>query len=171
MVSPRVAGSSSSRRRRRRKNSQSDSKRQLSGVVSPIPHCVSPVEATPKSTVISNEPITSPAEGDSPPELFTPVSSGRRNDMNGEKVSSGKAKNARTRLLRRFEVDGSQESGGKVQVPLVDSTLESNTEVLKEIHVTGEMENPKKSHCGGSVVQPASSGRFVKGGWANLPKM
>ena len=164
LMSPRAAVSSGSRRRRRRKNSQSDSKKQLSGVISPIPHCVSPMEVTPNIPAQSKEQVTT--ADDNSAELFTPVSSGRRHhNVNSEQTSSEKAKKARTRLLGRFESDGSQESLG--EVPELSAHSVGGTNVIQTV---GERESPKKGSCAGSVVQPVPNGRVVKGGWANLPK-
>lgn len=167
IISPRVPVSSGSRRRRRRKNSQSDSKKQLSGIISPIPHCVSPVEVTPKIAAQPSSKEQVAAVGNSSAEHFTPVSSGRRHyNMNSEQISSEKAEKARTRLLGRFEGDGSQESAGEVQGPSAHSVEGTNA-----IQTVGRRESPKKMSCAGSVVQPIPNGRVVKGGWANLPKM
>ena len=166
IISPRVPVSSGSRRRRRRKNSQSDSKKQLSGIISPIPHCVSPVEVTPKIAAQPNSKEQVTVEGNNPAELFTPVSSGRRhNNMNGEQISSEKTKKARTRLLGRFESDGSQESV-EVQGPSAHSV-----EGTYAVQAVGGRESPKKASCAECVVQPVPNGRAVKGGWANIPKM
>ena len=169
IISPRVAVSSGSRRRRRRKNSQSDSRKQSSGVISPIPHCVSPVDTTPRSGTISEEQVSKTADKDSP-ELFSPVSDGRRSPnkiSNGDRPnSSGKRDKARTRLLNRFETAGSQESGDEVHAPSSSYEMANGVAMAKE-----PAESPEKPTCVMSVVQPVPTGRSAKGGWANLPKM
>lgn len=169
LISPRVAASSGSRRRRRRKNSQSDSKRQSPGVISPIPHCLSPVETTPRIETVSKEP-NAPSPEKVSPELFTPVSNGRRssNVKNGRPLS-GKADKARTKLLGRFEMAGSQEGGDEVQVMSPVSPEMPAEGKIKEM--TREVEkSPEKLNFLTSVVQPVPSKKSVKGGWANLPK-
>ena len=168
IVSPRVASSSGSRRRKRRKNSQSDSKRQSSGIISPIPHCTSPVEMTPTGVTVSEGQAPATTEDDSP-ELFTPVSSCRKpsNNMNSGLVSSGKADKARARLLSRFESAESQESGDEVHGPPISNGMANET----AIEPVAERESPRKPAYTQPVVQAVPTGRFAKGGWANLPKM
>lgn len=164
MISPRVAVSSGSRRRRRRKNSQSDSKKQSSGLISPIPHCVSPVDANFRSGNISEEQLLKAAADDGSTEQpFSPVSNGKRPPSASSRNSAGKHEKARTRLLDRFQTAGSQESGDEVCAP--SSSLEMAPRA-KEL-----TESPEKPTCAVSEVQPIPIGRPAKGGWANLPKM
>ena len=132
---------------------------------------MSPVETTPRVESVSKEYVSPPPEKDSP-ELFTPVSSGRRSSKNG-RPSSGKAEKARTRLLGRFETASShsQESGDEVQVPALSPERipdDGGKEVAEE---KVESSKKQKQTRAGSVIQPVPSGRAVKGGWANLPKM
>ena len=164
VISPRVAVSSGSRRRRRRKNSQSDSKKQSSsGFISPIPHCVSPVDTTSRNGSISEQQTT--VGNDSPEQLFSPVSNGKRPPSSGNGVrpnSAGKQEKARARLLDRFETAGSQESG---------YASPSSIEMAQSLALAKEpTESPEKPSCAVSMVQPVLTGRPAKGGWANLPK-
>ena len=168
VISPRVAVFSGSRRRRRRKNSQSDSKKQPSpGLISPIPHCVSPVDTTFKDGSISEQQTA--AGNDSPERLFSPVSSGKRppSAVNGVRPNSaGKCEKARARLLDRFETAGSQESGDEIH------SSPSSYEMAQSLALAKEpTESPEKPTFAVSVVQPIHTGRPAKGGWANLPKM
>ena len=164
-----MASSSGSRRRRRRKNSQSDSKKQPSGLISPIPHCVSPVDTVSRNGSISEEVFKAAADSDSPEWLLSPVSNGKRppNASNGVRPNSaGKREKARTRLLDRFETAGSQESGDEVHAP------SSSCEVIHGVTMAKELtQSPEKPNFTVSVVQPVPTGRPAKGGWANLPKM
>ena len=86
--------------------------------------------------------------------------------MNSEQISSEKARKTRTRLLGRFESDGSQESAGEVQGPSAHAF--EGTDIIQSVR---GWESLKKASCAGSVVQPVPNGRVVKGGWANVPKM
>ena len=164
LMSPRTTASGGSRRRRRRKNSQSDSKRPSSGFISPIPSCVSPVDNTPSTATVTreNSVTATTVDGEDSPEHFTPVTSGRRrsNSSCGRPGSSGKAEKARTRLLGRFETASSQESGDEVPVP-PSSSVEKTGDDRRVTEM--ERNSPTKGNCnGGSVVQPAPSGRVVK---------
>lgn len=165
MISPRVAVSSGSRRRRRRKNSQSDSKKQSSlGFISPIPHCVSPVDTTSRNGSISEQTTVG---NDSPERLFSPVRNGKRPPSTGNGVrpnSAGKQEKARARLLDRFETAGSQETLSGYASP-------SSIEMAQSLSLAKEpTESPEKPACAVSTVQPVLTGRPAKGGWANLPK-
>ena len=169
VISPRVTVSSGSRRRRRRKNSQSDSKKQPSGLISPVPHCVSPVDTTFTNGSISEEKAFKAAADDSSEQLFSPVNNGKRpaSSSNGVRPNSaGKCGKARTRLLDRFETAGSQESGDEVHASSSSSEMAQSLALAKE-----PTESPEKPTCAVSVVQPVPTGRPTKGGWANLPKM
>ncbi len=170
VTSPRVAVSSGSRRRRRRKNSQSDSKKQpSSGLISPIPHCVSPVDTTSRNGSISEQQTA--ADNDSSERLFSPVNNGKRlpSENNGVRPNSaGKREKARTRLLDRFVTAGSQESGDEIHT----SPSPISYEMAQSVALAKEpTESPEKPTCAVSVIQPIPIGRPTKGGWANLPKM
>ena len=168
VISPRVAVSSGSRRRRRRKNSQSDSKKQPSGLVSPIPHCVSPVDTISRnSSCISEE--QSQTDNDSLERVVSPVNSGKRppSASNGVRPNSGgKREKARTKLLDRFETAGSQESGDEVHTSSTSCEMAQSLALAKEPNESPE----KPTAVVVSVIQPVPTGRPAKGGWANLPK-
>ena len=134
--------------------------------MSPIPHCVSPVDTTPINGSISEDQVFKTSTDNDSSEFFSPVSNGKGppNTISAVQLSSsGKHNKVRARLLNRFETAESQESGEEVH-----GESDSRERVCGVAGSNKPIKSPDKPACAVSTVQPAPT---AVGGWSDLPKM